>query len=95
MLLTSRETLGLPDELVIGSVFTVIYTWRMIFRAFFGDPSPEATELEAGHLHHVDVHRNPVTGFDARVTQHRCEAGRRPPTGASRKGCGSSFQKRR
>jgi NADH-quinone oxidoreductase subunit L len=34
----------------------------MIFRVFFGDPSPEAVELEGGHLHHADVPRNPVTG---------------------------------
>jgi NADH-quinone oxidoreductase subunit L len=34
----------------------------MIFRAFFGDPVPEARELEQGHLHHADVPRNPMTG---------------------------------
>ena len=34
----------------------------MIFRAFFGEPVPEARELEHGHLHHAEVHRNPATG---------------------------------
>jgi NADH-quinone oxidoreductase subunit L len=46
----------------IGSFLTAVYTWRMIFRAFWGEPVPEAVELEAGHLHHADVHRNPATG---------------------------------
>jgi NADH-quinone oxidoreductase subunit L len=34
----------------------------MIFRAFFGDPVPEAVELEHGHLAHAEVPRNPMTG---------------------------------
>jgi NADH-quinone oxidoreductase subunit L len=46
----------------IGSFLTAVYTWRMIFRTFWGDPVPEAAELEAGHLHHAEVHRNPATG---------------------------------
>jgi NADH-quinone oxidoreductase subunit L len=46
----------------IGAFLTAIYTFRMIFRAFYGDPVPEAQELEAGHLHHVEVARNPATG---------------------------------
>jgi NADH-quinone oxidoreductase subunit L len=46
----------------VGSFLTAVYTWRMIFRAFWGDPVPEAAELEAGHLHHAEVHRNPATG---------------------------------
>jgi NADH-quinone oxidoreductase subunit L len=46
----------------VGSFLTAIYTWRMIFRAFWGEPVPEAAELEAGHLHHAEVHRNPATG---------------------------------
>ncbi len=45
-----------------GALLTGIYTFRMIFRAFFGDPVPEAVELEQGHLHHADVPRNPMTG---------------------------------
>jgi NADH-quinone oxidoreductase subunit L len=46
----------------VGSFLTAVYTFRMIFRAFFGEPSPEARELEAGHLHHAEVHTNPATG---------------------------------
>ncbi len=34
----------------------------MIFRAFYGEPVPEARELEEGHLHHAEVHTNPATG---------------------------------
>jgi NADH-quinone oxidoreductase subunit L len=50
---------------VVGYVtafLTALYTFRLIFRVFFGEPSPEARELEEGHLHHADVPRNPVTG---------------------------------
>jgi NADH-quinone oxidoreductase subunit L len=46
----------------IGSFLTAVYTWRMIFRAFWGEPVAEARELEAGHLHHAEEHRNPATG---------------------------------
>ena len=46
----------------ITAFITAVYTFRMIFRVFFGEPSPEASELEQGHLHHADVPRNPVTG---------------------------------
>ena len=46
----------------VGSFLTAVYTWRMIFRAFWGDPVPEAVELEGGHLHHAEVHRNPASG---------------------------------
>ncbi len=46
----------------VGAFLTAIYTWRMIFRAFHGEPSPEARELEGGHLHHAEVHTNPATG---------------------------------
>jgi NADH-quinone oxidoreductase subunit L len=45
-----------------GALLTGIYTFRMIFRAFWGDPVPEAAELEHGHLAHADVPRNPMTG---------------------------------
>jgi NADH-quinone oxidoreductase subunit L len=44
-----------------GALLTAIYTFRMIFRAFFGQPVKEAQELADGHLHHVDVPRNPAT----------------------------------
>jgi NADH-quinone oxidoreductase subunit L len=46
----------------VGAFFTAIYTFRMIFRAFHGEPVAEARELEAGHLHHAEVPRNPATG---------------------------------
>jgi NADH-quinone oxidoreductase subunit L len=45
-----------------GAFLTALYTFRMIFRAFHGAPVAEARELEAGHLHHADVPRNPATG---------------------------------
>jgi NADH-quinone oxidoreductase subunit L len=46
----------------VGAFLTAVYTWRMIFRAFWGEPVPEARELEEGHLHHPDVPRNPASG---------------------------------
>jgi NADH-quinone oxidoreductase subunit L len=46
----------------LGAAFTVLYTWRMIFRAFWGEPCPEAAELEQGHLHHAHEPTNPATG---------------------------------
>jgi len=46
----------------IGAFMTAIYTFRMIFRAFFGDPVAEAQELEEGHLHHAEHPTNPATG---------------------------------
>jgi NADH-quinone oxidoreductase subunit L len=54
------EVLGIAGYL--GALLTGIYTFRVIFRAFFGDPVPEAVELAQGHLHHTDVPRNPLTG---------------------------------
>ncbi|MEA2190069.1 MAG: NADH-quinone oxidoreductase subunit [Solirubrobacteraceae bacterium] len=46
----------------VGAFLTGIYTFRMIFRAFWGDPAPEALELEQGHIHHPEVHTNPANG---------------------------------
>jgi NADH-quinone oxidoreductase subunit L len=46
----------------IGALLTAIYTFRMIFRAFHGEPVAEARELEGGHLHHAEVPRNPANG---------------------------------
>ena len=46
----------------VGAFLTGIYTFRMIFRAFFGEPVEEAVELEHGHLHHAEVPTNPMTG---------------------------------
>jgi len=46
----------------LAALLTAVYTFRMIFRAFFGAPSPEALELQHGHLHHADTPTNPLTG---------------------------------
>jgi NADH-quinone oxidoreductase subunit L len=46
----------------IGALLTAIYTFRMIFRAFHGDPVAEAVELEGGHLHHAEQATNPADG---------------------------------
>jgi NADH-quinone oxidoreductase subunit L len=46
----------------IGAFMTAIYTFRMIFRAFYGKPVPEALELKAGKLHHAEQPTNPATG---------------------------------
>jgi NADH-quinone oxidoreductase subunit L len=46
----------------VGALMTAVYTFRMIFRAFHGDPVPEAQELEHGHLYHAPEHTNPATG---------------------------------
>ncbi len=45
-----------------GALFTGIYTFRMIFRAFHGTPVREAVELEHGHLYHPEHPFNPATG---------------------------------
>jgi NADH-quinone oxidoreductase subunit L len=54
------EVLGILGYL--GALLTGLYTFRMIFRAFFGESSPEAKELEHGHLAHAHTPRNPMTG---------------------------------
>ncbi len=46
----------------LGAFLTAIYTFRMIFLAFHGEPCPEARELEGGHLHHAEVPTNPANG---------------------------------
>ncbi|MDE3069557.1 MAG: NADH-quinone oxidoreductase subunit L [Acidobacteriota bacterium] len=46
----------------LGAFLTALYTFRMIFRAFHGEPVKEARELAAGHAHHAEVPRNPATG---------------------------------
>ncbi len=46
----------------VGAFLTGLYTFRMIFRAFFGKPCDEARELEHGHLAHAEVPTNPLTG---------------------------------
>jgi NADH-quinone oxidoreductase subunit L len=54
------EVLGIAGY--VGALLTAIYTFRMIFRAFFGEPVEEARELEHGELAHAEVPRNPMTG---------------------------------
>ncbi|MGH2911153.1 MAG: NADH-quinone oxidoreductase subunit L [Solirubrobacteraceae bacterium] len=50
----------------IGAFMTAIYTFRMIFRAFYGDPVEQARELESEshppHLYHAPEPANPATG---------------------------------
>ena len=54
---------GLYVLAYIGALFTGIYTFRMIFRAFHGEPVPEARELmQTGHLHHAEHPFNPANG---------------------------------
>jgi len=54
------EVLGILGY--VGALLTGLYTFRMIFRAFFGEPSPEAVELEHGHIAHAEVPTNPANG---------------------------------
>jgi NADH-quinone oxidoreductase subunit L len=44
-----------------GALLTGLYTFRMIFRAFWGEPCEEARELEHGHLAHAEQPFNPAT----------------------------------
>ena len=44
----------------LAAFMTAIYTFRLIFRVFLGEPVAEARELEEGHLHHAEVHVNPM-----------------------------------
>ena len=46
----------------VGAFLTGLYTFRMIFRAFYGQPVREARSLEEGHLAHAEVPTNPGTG---------------------------------
>src|ERR1700712_3163194 len=46
----------------LAALMTAVYTWRMIFRAFWGDPVEPARELEGGHLYHAHEPTNPATG---------------------------------
>jgi len=45
----------------VGAFLTAFYSFRMVFRVFFGDPVPEAAELEGGHVAHGEP-MNPMTG---------------------------------
>jgi NADH-quinone oxidoreductase subunit L len=47
----------------VGSFMTAIYTFRMIFRAFWGEPVEPARVLAStGDLYHAPEHTNPATG---------------------------------
>jgi NADH-quinone oxidoreductase subunit L len=46
----------------VGAFLTAIYAFRMIFRAFWGEPVEQARELEHGHLYHPPEPTNPATG---------------------------------
>ena len=46
----------------VGALMTAFYTFRMIFRAFSGEMSPEAEELSHGHLYHAPEPTNPANG---------------------------------
>jgi NADH-quinone oxidoreductase subunit L len=71
--LSKDEIIGFESEIggwhwilwvagLLGALLTAVYTFRMIFRAFWGQPVPEARELEQGHLHHAERPFNPGTG---------------------------------
>jgi len=46
----------------VGALLTAIYTFRLIFRAFWGEPVAQARELENGQLAHAEAPTNPATG---------------------------------
>jgi NADH-quinone oxidoreductase subunit L len=46
---------------LITALITAFYAFRMVFRVFFGEPAPEAVELEEGRPAHGE-HVNPATG---------------------------------
>jgi NADH-quinone oxidoreductase subunit L len=45
----------------VGALLTAFYAFRIIFRVFWGEPVPEARELEHGHLAHAEPF-NPMSG---------------------------------
>jgi NADH-quinone oxidoreductase subunit L len=45
----------------LAAGLTAFYAFRMVFRVFYGDPVPEARELEEGHIAHGEP-QNPMTG---------------------------------
>jgi NADH-quinone oxidoreductase subunit L len=46
----------------VGALLTGLYTFRLIFRVFWGKPCEEAAELMEGHLAHAHTPTNPMTG---------------------------------
>jgi NADH-quinone oxidoreductase subunit L len=45
----------------VGALMTAFYAFRIGFRVTFGEPVPEARELEQGQIHHAEP-ENPATG---------------------------------
>jgi NADH-quinone oxidoreductase subunit L len=45
----------------LAAILTAFYSFRIVFRVAYGEPVPEARELEQGHLAHGEP-ANPVTG---------------------------------
>jgi NADH-quinone oxidoreductase subunit L len=45
----------------LGALLTAFYAFRIGFRVVWGEPSPEARELEQGHISHAEP-ENPATG---------------------------------
>jgi NADH-quinone oxidoreductase subunit L len=47
----------------LTALMTAFYTWRMIFRAFWGEPNEQAkTLIDTGHVWHAHEPTNPATG---------------------------------
>jgi len=44
-----------------AALLTAVYAFRIVFRVFWGEPVPEARELEQGHLAHAEP-QNPLSG---------------------------------
>ncbi|HEY9458588.1 MAG TPA: NADH-quinone oxidoreductase subunit L, partial [Gaiella sp.] len=45
----------------LGAILTAFYSFRIVFRVVYGEPSEEARELEGGHIAHAEP-INPATG---------------------------------
>jgi NADH-quinone oxidoreductase subunit L len=45
----------------VAAGLTAFYAFRMVFRVFYGEPVPEARELQEGHIAHGEP-QNPMTG---------------------------------
>jgi NADH-quinone oxidoreductase subunit L len=45
----------------VGAFLTAVYAFRIVFRVVYGEPCPEARELEQGHQAHAEP-QNPLTG---------------------------------
>src|SRR3954462_13152999 len=65
---TLYDALGVIALVTAG--ITAFYSFRMVFRTFYGEQAPEAAELEEGHLAHggdvtpsTGEHEDPAVGF--------------------------------